>query len=117
MDIFSLFLLYYLTQKPALLESIKPFAQLLKNSEESLKFLDDLKAFAAIFDNATTKIAQDEQAKNQTAQSAGQGASAGQPYAQSAQTQNKNRQSPFQGIADEVLQQYLDEYLIGNTKP
>ncbi len=113
MDIFSLFLLYYLTQKPALLESIKPLAQLLKNSEESLKLLENLKAFTAIFDSAT-------------AQSATQTVPSGQSSTQSQTTQteqgqtefeNKNRQSPFQGIADEILQQYLDEYLNGNTKP
>ena len=120
MDIFSLFLLYYLTQKPALLESIKPIAGLLKNSEESLKFLEVLKTFSSIFEGLATQNAQSEHAKQQSAQASGREDSSGQSNAQAtrqaAQPQNETRHSPFQGIADELLQHYLDEYLGGNTK-
>ena len=52
MDIFSLFLLYYLSQKPEILESLKPIANAMKNSEKTLQFLNDLKAFMSVFDGA-----------------------------------------------------------------
>ena len=99
MDILTLFLLYYLSQKPELLDSIKPIAQMLKNSEETLKFLEDLKAFTSVFDGAT-------------AHSAPQGENPKQEKTETdKESENENRQSPFQGIADELLQKYLDEYL------
>ena len=99
MDILTLFLLYYLSQKPKLLDSLKPIAQMLKNSEESLKFLEDLKAFTSIFEGAgsstTPKNEDEKQEKSET----------------ETPPENENRQSPFQDIADEFLQQYLDDYL------
>ena len=102
MDVFVIFLLYYLSQKPELLESLKPLAKARENSEQTLQFLENVKAFSALFDEAGTNsnhFQAESQPKKKT-----------QPNEES-QNDKQNRQSPFQGIADELLQQYLDEYL------
>ncbi len=99
MDILTLFLLYYLAQKPELLESIKPIAELMKSSEESLKFLDNIKAFTKLFDTPPAQNTAAQAQKTATEEKT------------ETPPEEKNRQSPFQGIADELLQQYLDEYL------
>ena len=100
MDILTLFLLYYLSQNPKLLESMKPIAQMLQASDQSLKALEGFKAFLTLFDGLNPD------AKTESTKS---------PAPEGAKTEdlggNKNQQSPFQGIADELLQQYLDEYL------
>ena len=70
----------------------------MKSSEESLKFLDNIKAFTKLFDAIPTPAAPQPQ-KEASDNTSG------------TTSEDKNRQSPFQGIADELLQQYLDEYL------
>lgn len=49
MEIMMLILLYYLSQNPDFPESVKPLMGKLKNSEEMLKFLNDLSRFSEMF--------------------------------------------------------------------
>lgn len=60
MEIMMLILLYYLSQNPDFPESVKPLMGKLKNSEEMLKFLNDLSRFSemfALFQNKSPKRA------------------------------------------------------------
>ena len=119
MDIFSLFLLYYLSQKPEILESLKPLATAMKSSEQTLQFLNDLKAFISVFDGAGLSSTKNctANATNSSAENSTMDGRKNQPKRDAEKegtehsTDKQNRQSPFQGIADELLQQYLDEYL------
>ena len=49
MEIMMLMLLYFLAQNPDFPESVKPLMGKLKNSEEMLKFLNDLSRFSEMF--------------------------------------------------------------------
>ena len=105
MDILTLFLLYSLSQKTDFLQNIQPILQSLKNSEDTLKFLSDLKNFISAFDGfgKDNQKQPHEEKKQDTAN----------PKENEKQAQKEKGQSPFQGIADELLQEYLDEYLKG----
>ena len=49
MEIMMLMLLYFLAQNPDFPESVKPLMGKLKNSEDMLKFLNDLSRFSEMF--------------------------------------------------------------------
>lgn len=49
MEILMLILLYYLSQNPDFPESVRPLMGQLKNSEEMLKFINDLSRFSDLF--------------------------------------------------------------------
>ena len=99
MEILILVLLYYLSQNPDFSESVRPLMTKLKNSEQMLNFLKDLSTFTQTFsafqqpkkeDCDTVKT--DEKPKEN----------------------KENPQSPTSGIADDFIQNILDNYLKKN---
>ena len=103
MEILTLILLYYLSQKPDFPESVKPLMSGLKNSEQMLGFLNELSRFTQTFSTfqnlSVKKDAEkcDKSDKNQRAEE--------------AKADNKEPQSPTSGIADAFIQEMLESYL------
>ena len=99
MEIIVLILLYYLSQNPDFTESVKPLMDKLKNSEQMLCFLKDLSKFSQTFSSVQTAPCDKKEAPKP------------QESAPSCnETEKKNPQSPTQGIADEFIQNMLDNY-------
>ena len=99
-----LVLLYYLSQNADFADSVKPLMNQIKNSEEMLRFLNDLSKFTQTFstfsDNPSDKKESD--AKRQ-------------PPPNPKDEQKKEPQSPTAGIADAFIQNMLDSYLKKST--
>lgn len=91
-----LVLLYYFSQNPNFAESVKPLMSKLKDSEQMLSFLNDLSKFSQTF--STFQSAQGKDMKNE-------------PREEKKEKDEKKPQSPTSGIADEFIQQILDNYL------
>lgn len=91
MEILILVLLYYLSQNPDFSESIKPIMNQIKDSEQMLSFLKDLSHFAETFNF---------KGKEQACESAS-------TY---KKEEKENPQSPTVGIADDFIQNMLDNY-------
>ena len=92
MEIFMLVLMYYLSQNPQFAESVKPLMAQLKNSEQMLSFLNDLSKFTQTF-------------------SSFQGSEKKPSPPPDSETAQKNPQSPTSGIADDFIQNILENYL------
>ena len=104
MEIILLILLYYLSQNPDFAESVKPIMDKLKNSEQMLSFLKDLSKFSQTFSSIqSTPCENTQQTKSPDAKST-----------PSSEAEKKNPQSPTQGIADEFIQNIVDNYLKGH---
>lgn len=96
-----LVLFYYLSQNPDFAESVKPLMNQIKDSEQMLKFLNDLSKFSQTFSTFQTP-------KQETA---GCAPPPPQNKQKSENPQEKKTQSPTAGIADEFIQTVLDSYL------
>lgn len=96
-----LVLMYYLSQNPDFAESVKPLMGQLKNSEQMLSFLNDLSKFTQTFSafQHSEKPPNEERKPKENEQKEPQ------------DTDKKNPQSPTQGIADDFIQQMLENYL------
>ncbi len=92
-----LVLLYYLSQNENFAESVKPLMCKIKDSEEMLRFLNDLSKFTQTF--STFK---------------GDSPSPPPPPKQEKEENKKTPQSPTAGIADEFIQNILESYLKKN---
>ncbi len=90
-----LVLLYYLSQNEDFSESVKPLMSKIKDSEQMLRFLNDLSKFTQTF--STFK---DEEK--------------GEKKREDTKEDKKQPQSPTSGIADEFIQNILDSYLAKN---
>jgi len=100
MEILILVLLYYLSQNADFADSIKPLMSQIKDSEEMLRFLNDLSKFTQTFSTFADKT--DGAPKDtQTAK----------PPKEEPAEQKKDPQSPTEGIADAFIQNILDSYL------
>ena len=98
MEILMLVLLYYLSQNPNFSESVQPLMAQIKDSEQMLNFLKDLSKFSQTFGG----LKMDHPQKSQP-----------QPTTSSPkqEEEKQNPQSPTKGIADEFIQNILDNYL------
>ena len=102
MEILILVLFYYLAQNPDFSKSVQPLMEKLKNSEQMLTFLKDLSKFTQAFKNIDPSVFTGNQQKSSSAQDE-------TPHScnqkQESKTQEeKNPQSPTQGIADDFIQ-------------
>ncbi len=87
-----LVLFYYLSQNPDFAESVKPLMSQIKDSEQMLRFLNDLSNFTKTFSSFQKQA--DEK-----------------PKQEKTEPKKENPQSPTSGIADEFIQNILDSYL------
>ena len=99
MEILILVLLYYLSQNPDFSESVKPLMEKLKNSEQMLSFLKDLSSFSQTFSTFKT-----------SSTTTNHEPSSPPP----PKKEEKNPQSPTAGIADDFIQNILENYLKRN---
>ena len=114
MEILILVLLYYLSQNPNFAESVKPLMGQIKDSEQMLNFLNDLSKFSGAFGS----FAGNSNPKNESHQETSNGNKQEQhnpdkdtAQASAEQEDKKSPQSPTKGIADEFIQNILDNYL------
>lgn len=109
MEILILVLLYYLSQNPDFADSVKPLMGQIKDSEEMLRFLNDLSKFTQTFAAFTGEGAD---GKGKPDKGCKQGKSQPDPPSAPPKGEKKeNPQSPTAGIADEFIQNILDSYL------
>lgn len=113
MEIIFLFCLYYLSQHPDFPEAMKPLLSSLKNSEEMLKFMNELSNFSEMFSFLTHK--NNTENNSHTTQS-----QATNPTPPTSKTENstpknekeqeKNPSTATEGIADEFIERCLQNY-------
>lgn len=110
MEILILVLFYYLAQNPDFSKSVQPLMEKLKDSQQMLNFLKDLSKFTQAFGNfdpsVFTNNTQNTQAKKEDTPPNNSAAKE-----ENAENNQKNPQSPTQGIADEFIQNILESYL------
>lgn len=109
MEILALVLLYHLAQNPDFAESVKPLMEKIKNSEQILRFLNDLSKFPQPFGSTQNEPCQQKDAPQKPPK----------PPKESPCDDNKEKekpQSPTKGIADEFIQNLLDSYLQNQIK-
>lgn len=112
MEILILVLLYYFSQNPDFAESVKPLMNKLKDSEQMLRFLNDLSKFTQTF----STFQQESQKPNEKEK---KNPPPPPPKKEECKEERKdedkkNPQSPTSGIADEFIQSILDSYLKKN---
>ncbi len=100
MELICLFCLYYLSQNPQFAESVKPLMSTLKNSEQMLKFINDLSKFSAYFSS---------NGQNNNAQPAPPPPKPNEKKEQQSAPKDGNH-SPTEKIADEFIEQVLSNY-------
>lgn len=105
MEIFILVLLYYFSQNPDFAESVKPLMAKLKDSEQMLKFLNDLSNFTQTFSTFQS------QPKKDCDKNSERPPEHEPPSPPPCDTEKKHPQSPTAGIADEFIEQLLNGYL------
>lgn len=99
MELICLFCLYYLSQNPQFAESVKPLMSTLKNSEQMLKFINDLSKFSAYFTSNGQNNAPSEQSHTPP-----------NDKKEEPKTEKKETHSPTEKIADEFIEQVLGNY-------
>ena len=104
MEIIVLILLYYLSQNTDFADSVKPLMDKLKNSEQMLCFLKDLSKFSQTFSSVKGTPCEKKEEKKPP-----------KDKASCDETEKKNPQSPTKGIADEFIQNILDNYFKNPT--
>lgn len=92
-----LVLFYYLSQNPDFAESVKPLMSQIKDSEQMLRFLNDLSSFTKTF--STLQKQTDAKPKPE------------EKSKPEKEEKKENPQSPTSGIADEFIQNILESYL------
>ena len=105
MELIILILLYYFSQKPEFADSVKPLMDKIKNSEQMLRFLNDLSKFSQTFSSVKDTPCEPHPPKKPPEEKT--------PPCD--EREKKNPQSPTKGIADEFIQNMLDNYFKSTT--
>lgn len=124
MEILMLILLYYLSQNPDFPESVRPLMGQLKNSEEMLKFINDLSRFSDLFSALRRPGEKGDGGSGGSAGAPGKNGAPGgtppKPDGPSAtekekRGQKENPPSPTSGIADKFIEECLEKYFKGSS--
>jgi hypothetical protein len=107
MELLILIILYYLSQNPDFERSVKPLLGELKNSEQALKFLEELSQFSKLFSSMQGGSNEDKKAQEPQSQTKKQEPS--HTGGTSAQAE-KSANSPTAGIADGFIEELLSKY-------
>ena len=105
MELLILISLYYLSQNPDFERSVKPLLGELKNSEQALKFLEELSQFSRLFSSLHSK---EETKENKPSGEPKQEQPSPSPSA--PQTEKQQAPSPTAGIADGFIEELLSKY-------
>ena len=101
MEIFVLIILYYLSQNPDFERSVKPILGELKNSQNALKFLEELSQFSKLFSGAKTEKDGGMDKANPKNEP---------PKEPPKQSPDGKSESPTSGIADGFIEELLSKY-------
>jgi hypothetical protein len=116
MELLILIILYYLSQNPDFERSVKPLLGELKNSENALKFLEELSQFSRLFSAANAQKDGGRSASNATASTKPNEQNPSQsPHASTSQNSKESQaqsqnHSPTAGIADGFIEELLSKY-------
>ena len=105
MELLILIILYYLSQNPDFERSVKPLLGELKNSEQALKFLEELSQFSRLFSSLQSK----EETKGDKP-SGEPKQEQPSPSPSASQTEKQQAPSPTAGIADGFIEELLSKY-------
>lgn len=108
MELLILIILYYLSQNPDFERSVKPLLGELKNSEQALKFLEELSQFSKLFSSMQGKPNEEKPPQPPF----DEGKKQEPPHADTPprQAENKPSDSPITGIADGFIEELLSKY-------
>lgn len=95
-----LILLYYLSQNPSFADGLKPILSQLNDSKKMFDFLKDLSQFQDLFSLFNGKTDEKKEEKKEAPR---------EPPKEKEKEQEK-KQSPTKGIANEFIEQKLEEY-------
>ncbi|MBQ8352397.1 MAG: hypothetical protein IJY34_01240 [Clostridia bacterium] len=101
MELLILIILYYLSQNPDFERSVKPLLGELKNSEQALKFLEELSQFSKLFSAFN--------GQKEGGMSEPKGEKKEQPEPPKAE-KPQGEPSPTAGIADGFIEDLLERY-------
>lgn len=110
MELFVLIMLYYLSQNPDFERSVKPLLGELKNSEQALKFLEELSQFSKLFSSFQNK--KDGGGDGANGESVASNSSKKEPK-ETSEASHTN--SPTSGIADGFIEELLQKYFHPNS--
>ena len=114
MEIIFLFCLYYLSQHPDFPQTMKPLLSSLKNSEEALRFLNELSHFSEMFSLFNPKKGETPSQQNSSSPPQQPDHTPTKPQNPTTTTtennQEKNSSTATQGIADEFIERCLQNY-------
>ncbi len=96
-----LIILYYLSQNPDFERSVKPILGELKNSQNALKFLEELSQFSKLFSGAKTEKDGGMDKANPKNEP---------PKEPPKQSPDGKSESPTSGIADGFIEELLSKY-------
>lgn len=106
MELLILIILYYLSQNPDFERSVKPLLGELKNSEQALKFLEELSQFSKLFSTFNTQkgggMSERKGEKKEEPEPPKPEKPQGEP-------------SPTAGIADGFIEELLERYFKRST--
>jgi hypothetical protein len=105
MELLILIILYYLSQNPDFERSVKPLLGELKNSEQALKFLEELSQFSKLF----SSLQNSQSGENKGAQPT-DGKPQTKPGEHPSHTEKQPDDSPTAGIADGFIEELLSKY-------
>ena len=113
MELIVLIMLYYLSQNPDFERSVKPLLGELKNSEQALKFLEELSQFSHLFSAFNNKKDGGMSASN--TKTAPEPSNTQPSYKQEQSHEEPNSKStesnsPTAGIADGFIEELLSKY-------
>lgn len=108
MEILMLILLYYLSRNPDFPESMRPLMGQLKNSEEMLKFLDDLSRFSELFSAFSEKS--DGRGKPGKDEKKQPPPPPEEKNEKGAEKKENGAPSASSGIADKFIEECLERY-------
>ena len=114
-------ILYYLSQNPDFERSVKPLLGELKNSEQALKFLEELSQFSHLFSGLNGKkdggvsAANTNKSQPQSSQSSERTShQAAQPSQSDRDKPPSQESSPTAGIANGFIEELLSKYFYAN---
>jgi hypothetical protein len=117
MELLILIILYYLSQNPDFERSVKPLLGELKNSEQALKFLEELSQFSHLFSGLNSKNGggmsgtnAQHSPKPNTSQSNERTEKNPQPPHGESDKKGTSSNSPTAGIADGFIEELLSKY-------
>ena len=121
MELLVLIILYYLSQNPDFERSVKPLLGELKNSEQALKFLEELSQFSHLFSGLNSKKDGGVSAANTNKSQPQRSKSSERTAHQAAQAHQSDRDkpptqdnSPTAGIANGFIEELLSKYFYAN---